>query len=92
MAQCYVHGDSLESALVGIVVPEEEPFVAWCYRQGLRGSFAELCRQSAAKTALLQELLTVGKQAQLKAFEQVRHFSDHRFACALHKPNFAFFV
>jgi long-chain acyl-CoA synthetase len=72
VAQAYVHGDSLESALVAVVVPDEEPFVAWAKANSHRGSPAELCVMPAVVAAFLAELQSVGHKGKLKSFEQVK--------------------
>ncbi|KAJ1926377.1 medium-chain fatty acid-CoA ligase faa2 [Tieghemiomyces parasiticus] len=75
--QAFVHGDSLRSQLVGVVVPDPETFVIFAKRAlGLR-SHALLTLEEAARSpeinrALLNELLRHGKDHGLQGFEQVR--------------------
>uniref|UniRef100_A0A3Q3QCY5 Arachidonate--CoA ligase n=1 Tax=Monopterus albus TaxID=43700 RepID=A0A3Q3QCY5_MONAL len=70
--QVYVHGDSLQSHLIGIVVPDPEVFVHWAKEQGFVGSYEELCQNPDVKNAVLEDMKVVGKEAGLKSFEQVR--------------------
>uniref|UniRef100_A0A671VEP3 Arachidonate--CoA ligase n=1 Tax=Sparus aurata TaxID=8175 RepID=A0A671VEP3_SPAAU len=42
--QVFVHGDSLQSFLIGIVVPDPEVFVDWAKDRGIVGSHEELCQ------------------------------------------------
>uniref|UniRef100_A0A1A8LVQ7 Long-chain-fatty-acid--CoA ligase n=1 Tax=Nothobranchius pienaari TaxID=704102 RepID=A0A1A8LVQ7_9TELE len=44
VAQIFVHGDSLQACLVGIVVPDPDFLPIWAKRKGLEGSYSELCK------------------------------------------------
>uniref|UniRef100_A0A1A7ZHK6 Long-chain-fatty-acid--CoA ligase n=1 Tax=Nothobranchius furzeri TaxID=105023 RepID=A0A1A7ZHK6_NOTFU len=44
VAQIFVHGDSLQACLVGIVVPDPDFLPMWAKRKGLEGSYSELCK------------------------------------------------
>ena len=65
--QIWVYGNSLENVLVAVVIPAEEPFVAWAKKLGLSGSFQQLVKEPKAKEALLKEMNPVAKEAGLKA-------------------------
>ncbi|XP_028852259.1 long-chain-fatty-acid--CoA ligase 1-like [Denticeps clupeoides] len=69
--QVFVHGDSLQSHLIGIVVPDPEVFTDWTKDRGIVGSCEELCQNPDVKKAVLEDMTLVGKQAGLKSFEQV---------------------
>lgn len=73
VAQIFVHGESLESCLVAVVVPDPESFKRLPSEKGLKGSFKELCSNSAVKNIILDDLMLVGKKAGLKSFEQVKN-------------------
>uniref|UniRef100_A0A3B4ACQ4 Arachidonate--CoA ligase n=1 Tax=Periophthalmus magnuspinnatus TaxID=409849 RepID=A0A3B4ACQ4_9GOBI len=75
--QVFVHGDSLESHLVGIVVPDPEVFVDWAKERGFVGSYQELCQNPDVKNAVLEDMKAVGKEAGLKSFEQVKDLYLH---------------
>nr|XP_061811510.1 long-chain-fatty-acid--CoA ligase 1-like isoform X2 [Nerophis lumbriciformis] len=75
--QVFVHGDSLQSHLVGIVVPDPEVFVAWAKERGFVDSYEELCQIPDVKKAVLEDMRAVGKEAGLKSFEQVRDLHLH---------------
>ncbi|KAG1949243.1 long-chain-fatty-acid--CoA ligase 1 isoform a [Pimephales promelas] len=68
--QVFVHGDSLQSYLVGVVVPDPEVFVDWAKERGIVGSYEELCQNPDVKKAVLEDMAAVGKEAGLKSFEQ----------------------
>uniref|UniRef100_A0A3Q0RAT9 Arachidonate--CoA ligase n=1 Tax=Amphilophus citrinellus TaxID=61819 RepID=A0A3Q0RAT9_AMPCI len=69
--QVFVHGDSLQSYLIGIVVPDPEVFGDWAKHQGFVGSYEELCQNPDVKNAVLEDMRAVGKEAGLNSFEQV---------------------
>uniref|UniRef100_A0A8C3AA53 Long-chain-fatty-acid--CoA ligase n=1 Tax=Cyclopterus lumpus TaxID=8103 RepID=A0A8C3AA53_CYCLU len=75
--QVFVHGDSLESYLIGIVVPDPEVFVSWAKDRGFVGSYEELCQNPDLENAVLEDMKAVGKEAGLKSFEQVKDLHLH---------------
>lgn len=76
VAQTFVYGNSLKSALVCIIVPDEDRFKKWAMSQvaTLNGNetTAEMCSNKAVEKAMLAELIKTGNEAGLKSFEQVR--------------------
>ncbi|KAM7009846.1 long-chain-fatty-acid--CoA ligase 1a isoform 1-T3 [Tautogolabrus adspersus] len=77
VAQIFVHGDSLQACLVGIVVPDPDFLPLWAKKKGIEGSYSELCKNQDVKNAILEDLLRLGKEAGLKSFEQVRDVVLH---------------
>ncbi|XP_037554161.1 long-chain-fatty-acid--CoA ligase 1a [Nematolebias whitei] len=77
VAQIFVHGDSLQACLVGIVVPDPDFLPIWAKRKGFEGSYSELCQNKDVKSAILEDILSLGKEAGLKSFEQVRDIALH---------------
>ncbi|XP_051925128.1 long-chain-fatty-acid--CoA ligase 1 isoform X1 [Hippocampus zosterae] len=75
--QVFVHGDSLQSYLVGIVVPDREVFVVWAKERGFVDSYEELCQTPDVKKAVLEDMREIGKEAGLKSFEQVKDLHLH---------------
>ncbi|XP_049722631.1 long-chain-fatty-acid--CoA ligase 1-like [Elephas maximus indicus] len=78
VAQVFVHGESLQSFLIAIVVPDVETLCAWAQKRGLEGSFEELCRNKDVKKAILEDMVTLGKDSGLKPFEQIKDIALHR--------------
>uniref|UniRef100_A0AAZ3PUT6 Long-chain-fatty-acid--CoA ligase n=1 Tax=Oncorhynchus tshawytscha TaxID=74940 RepID=A0AAZ3PUT6_ONCTS len=76
VAQIFVHGDSLQACLVGIVVPDPDFLPGWAKKKGIEGSYLEMCA-SKLKNAILEDILRLGKEGGLKSFEQVRDISLH---------------
>nr|XP_057928595.1 long-chain-fatty-acid--CoA ligase 1a isoform X2 [Doryrhamphus excisus] len=77
VAQIFVHGDSLQACLVGIVVPDPDFLTIWLKRRGINGSYLDLCKSKDVKNAILEDLQKLGKQNGLKSFEQVRDIALH---------------
>ncbi|CDQ56712.1 unnamed protein product [Oncorhynchus mykiss] len=75
--QVFVHGDSLQSHLIGIVVPDPEVFIDWVKKRGIVGSYEELCQNPDVKKEVLEDMTAVGKEAGLKSFELVKDLHLH---------------
>ncbi|KAF7666250.1 hypothetical protein LDENG_00112830 [Lucifuga dentata] len=78
VTQIFVHGDSLQACLVGIVVPDPDILPGWAKKRGFEGSYSELCNNMGVKNAILEDILRIGKEAGLKSFEQVREIALHQ--------------
>ncbi|KAK2820668.1 hypothetical protein Q5P01_023627 [Channa striata] len=77
VAQVFVHGDSLQSSLVAIVVPDPEVLPGLAKSMGCQGSIEELCKNKEIKKAILSDMTKLGKEAGLKSFEQVKDVYLH---------------
>ncbi|XP_077447793.1 long-chain-fatty-acid--CoA ligase 6 [Stigmatopora argus] len=77
VAQLYVHGDSLQSCLVGIVVPDPEVMPSWAKKKGILGTYKDLCKNTELKKAILEDLVRLGKASSLRSFEQVKNIYIH---------------
>ncbi|NXX92670.1 ACSL5 ligase, partial [Centropus bengalensis] len=77
VAQVFVHGESLRSFLIGIVVPDPETLPEFATKLGVKGSYEELCKNPAVKKAILEDMIRLGKEAGLKSFEQVKDLYIH---------------
>ncbi|KAM4555073.1 long-chain-fatty-acid--CoA ligase 1-like isoform 1-T2 [Odontesthes bonariensis] len=78
VAQVFVHGDSLQACLVAVVVPDPDFLSGWTKRTlGLQDSYKELCGRADVKAAILEDLLRLGKEGDLKSFEQVKAIYIH---------------
>ncbi|KAM4809489.1 long-chain-fatty-acid--CoA ligase 1 isoform 2-T4 [Rhinophrynus dorsalis] len=72
VVQVFVHGESLQAFLIGIVVPDPDSVLNWAKKRKFDGSCEELCKNKDFKNAVLEDLLRLGKDAGLKTFEQVK--------------------
>ncbi|XP_065602697.1 long-chain-fatty-acid--CoA ligase 5 [Cyrtonyx montezumae] len=77
VAQVFVHGESLRSCLIGIVVPDAETLPEFAAKLGVKGSYEDICKNPAVKKAVLEDLVRLGKAAGLKSFEQVKDLYIH---------------
>lgn len=72
--QVFVHGESLKSCVVGIVVPEVDVVKCWAVENNIAGTLSVLCNNPQVKQLILDDMLAWGKEAGLKSFEQVNKF------------------
>ncbi|KAK7500899.1 hypothetical protein BaRGS_00007779 [Batillaria attramentaria] len=73
VAQMYVHGDSLQSCLVGVVVPDPDVLPGFAQeRFKLSGSFEELCQNPDVKKCILESLTDLGRKSGLTSLEIVK--------------------
>uniref|UniRef100_A0A663MNG0 Long-chain-fatty-acid--CoA ligase n=1 Tax=Athene cunicularia TaxID=194338 RepID=A0A663MNG0_ATHCN len=77
VAQVFVHGESLRSFLIGIVVPDPETLPEFAAKLGVKGSYEDVCKNPAVKTAILEDMVRLGREAGLKSFEQVKDLYIH---------------
>ncbi|NXQ93140.1 ACSL5 ligase, partial [Sagittarius serpentarius] len=77
VAQVFVHGESLKSFLIGIVVPDPETLPEFAAKLGVKGSYEDVCKNPAVKKAILEDMVRLGKEAGLKSFEQVKDLYIH---------------
>lgn len=61
-AQIWVYGNSFESSLVAVVVPNQEAMEGWAKSNGQKGDFASLCKSSEAQEFVMSELTAMGKK------------------------------
>ena len=70
IAQCFIYGDSFNSFLVAIVAVEPDVLKAWAASQGIQSEdLRQLCVDPRAKAAVLADMDSIGKEAQLRGFE-----------------------
>jgi len=80
IAQVYVHGDSLQTYLVAVVVPDEEGLREWAKNNkiAVAGSgLAPLLALPQVKPLIFAEMQATAKAAKLHGFEQVRAIYLH---------------
>ncbi|XP_043958264.1 long-chain-fatty-acid--CoA ligase 5 [Gambusia affinis] len=77
VAQVFVHGDSLQSSLIAIVVPDADVLPGFAKSLGIQGSIEELCKNTEVKKAIITDMTKLGREAGLKSFEQVKDVHLH---------------
>ncbi|XP_013200983.1 long-chain-fatty-acid--CoA ligase 5 isoform X1 [Amyelois transitella] len=75
--QVFVHGESLKSCVIAIVVPDVDVVKCWALENGIKGTFSALCENEKVKKMILDDMLQWGKTAGLKTFEQVKDIYLH---------------
>ncbi|KAK1358749.1 Long-chain-fatty-acid--CoA ligase [Heracleum sosnowskyi] len=68
----WVYGNSFESFLVAVVVPERKPLEDWAAANNLSGDFESLCKNGKARKYMLEELNNLGRKEKLRGFEMLR--------------------
>ncbi|KAJ1664459.1 medium-chain fatty acid-CoA ligase faa2 [Coemansia sp. RSA 1813] len=70
----FVHGDSLQSSLVSVVVPNPETFLPWARKIAGNAdvSLEQLCKDEQVVGAFLVELRKLGRETKLQGFEIIR--------------------
>lgn len=77
VAQVFVHGESLKSSVVGVVVPDVEVLKAWAAKHNVPGTLSVLCQNSQIKQLILDDMSRLATECKLKSFEQVRDIYLH---------------
>ncbi|KHJ96103.1 AMP-binding enzyme [Oesophagostomum dentatum] len=73
VAQSFVHGESLKTCLIAIVVPDAEELIPACKKHlNLNGTLEELCKNREVVKMVLDDMVAVGKKSGLFSFEQVK--------------------
>merc|ERR1719231_472093 len=68
----WVYGNSFESVLVCVVVPNETAIMAWAKAKGVGGDLAAVCASAEARQHVFEDLTATGKAGKLKGFEAVK--------------------
>jgi long-chain acyl-CoA synthetase len=73
VAQCFVHGESLKTCLIAVVVPDPDVLPgAVATELNLKGKdIKQLCEDERVKKLIHNDILSLGKKAGLHTFEQV---------------------
>lgn len=83
MAQTWVYGDSLQSSIVAVVVPDASTLQTWAKENG-RPSLAleELCRDAAIVRMIHEDIVKTARSRQLASFEipRVVHLEPEPFS------------
>uniref|UniRef100_A0A0K0DWX4 Long-chain-fatty-acid--CoA ligase n=1 Tax=Strongyloides stercoralis TaxID=6248 RepID=A0A0K0DWX4_STRER len=80
--QVFVEGDSLETYLIAIIIPDMETIKKW-YQTHVKSSasYEEICNDIKTKEHILSELQAIGKEMKLNSIEQVKaiHIDSNPF-------------
>ena len=74
----FVHGDSLKSCVVAVIVPNQREISDWATRQGISiESFTGLCSSRQVKKFLMDQINLLSKEAELAYYEEVKDIYVH---------------
>ncbi|KAI8139562.1 hypothetical protein BJV82DRAFT_646093 [Fennellomyces sp. T-0311] len=81
VGQAFVYGDSKQSSLVGVIVPDQDAYGPWLASKFSNVPKAESYNNADVKKEILKLLNAFGKANDLKGFEQIRaiHLTDDEF-------------
>ncbi|KAH7841077.1 hypothetical protein Vadar_025249 [Vaccinium darrowii] len=65
----WVYGNSFESYLIAVVIPNKQALTDWAERNGVPGDFDSLCGNPKTKEYILGVITKFGKEKKLKGFE-----------------------
>ena len=71
VAQLFVHGESLKTCLIAIIVPDPDVLPGAVSDKHKGKSMEELCQLPDVKKMILDDMVACGKKAGLYSFEQV---------------------
>eukprot|EP00455_Lapot_gusevi_P019534 TRINITY_DN2086_c0_g1_i2.p1 TRINITY_DN2086_c0_g1~~TRINITY_DN2086_c0_g1_i2.p1 ORF type:complete len:764 (+),score=291.62 TRINITY_DN2086_c0_g1_i2:300-2294(+) len=82
VAQIFVYGDSLQSELVAVVVPDPETLGPWCKKNNIPGTIQDWVKNKKVEQMIFAEMNATGKEGQLRGFEFVKaiHLDAEPFA------------
>jgi len=82
VAEPFVHGDSLQNYVVGIVFPQETAIKQLAQDLGIEGTFEELCKNEKIIEQVLADITKVCKEKGLNSFEIIKklHLIPYSFA------------
>jgi len=82
ISEIFVHGDSNESFLVAVAVPDQKALEEVKSKTGVTGDREQLCQDEKVKEFILSELVKTGKEKGLQGFEQIKkiHLEPESFS------------
>ena len=60
--QLFVYGDSYQTYLVGILVPNHESVLSWAKEKNISGTYQELCSNPELNVTILKDLAALGRK------------------------------
>jgi len=76
--QVFVHGDSLKSCVVAVIVPNQREITDWVTRAGISTeSFTGVCSNRQVKKFLMDQINLLSKEAELTYYEEVKDIYLH---------------
>lgn len=70
--QIWVYGNSYESFLVAVVIPEKKEVQAFAKQQGISGEYSTLLTNDKVRKYVMEEVNKAGKSKKLRGFEMIK--------------------
>jgi len=78
ISQVFIHGDSVKSCVVAIIVPDVQTVQDWAANKNIPNeSFTALCYNREVKSLIMKEIEDLGREFHLKYYEQVKDIYLH---------------
>jgi len=78
VAHVFVHGDSLKSCVIAVVVPDQRAISSWAKHRHLPSdSFTALCNMREVKNYIMEDIARLSKDANLAYYEMVKEIYLH---------------
>ena len=78
IAQVFVHGDSLKSCVIAVIVPRQAALQDWADRRHIPShSFTALCNNREVKRFIMEDIVKMSKEAELAYYEEVKEIYLH---------------
>ncbi|KAF0728158.1 hypothetical protein Ae201684_013984 [Aphanomyces euteiches] len=77
VAQIFVYGDSHQSFLVGVVVPDPDAVQSWAQQKKISGDLKSLFSRGELKAAIMASMTEMADEARLLGFERVKDIHLH---------------
>ena len=80
IAQCFVYGDSFQSSLVAIVIPDEDYVRGWAATNDpllAKSSMEEICKCPSLTNVVLNDIKELSRNNQFQGFEMVKAIRLH---------------
>ncbi|KAG9407027.1 Long chain acyl-CoA synthetase 7 peroxisomal [Aphanomyces cochlioides] len=77
VAQIFVYGDSYQSFLVGVVVPDPDAVQSWAQQKKISGDLKSLLSRGELKAAIMASMTEMADEARLLGFERVKDIHLH---------------
>ncbi|OAY25468.1 probable CoA ligase CCL6 [Manihot esculenta] len=81
VSSIWIYGNSFESFLVAVVIPERQALEDWAATHNVTEDFKYLCKNLKARKYILDELNSTGQKHKLRGFEMLKaiHLEPHPF-------------
>ncbi|KAF2305863.1 hypothetical protein GH714_008489 [Hevea brasiliensis] len=81
VSSIWIYGNSFESFLVAVVIPERQALEDWAASHNVTDDFKSLCKNLKARKYILDELNSTGQTHKLRGFEMLKavHLEPHPF-------------